>query len=162
MKSTRALFAHTKRRVASRRVDRRARDDDGDVSARRRDGATRARDDRDDARGVDDARAGVGDEDAREGVANASRVLLLDMFVDVVVGGVERRRARGIRVARTRRALRTTGGRGDGDSTRGVVAGIRCRKFSLRRVIRAIGKRRVDVRLGAGFLWAGRVVAGVG
>ena len=77
-------------------------------------------------------------------------------------GRVERRRARGIRVARTRRALRTTGGRGDGDSTRGVVAGIRCRKFSLRRVIRAIGKRRVDVRLGAGFLWAGRVVAGVG
>ena len=107
------------------------------ATARRRD--ARARDDRDDARGVDDARAGVGDEDARDGVANASRVLLdIDVFVDVVVvGGVERRRARGIRVARTRRALRTTGGRGDGDSTRGVVAGIRCRKFSLRRVIRA-------------------------
>jgi hypothetical protein len=146
-----------------------ARDDDDDDSARRRRQratarrAKRGRDEDNDARGVERARARAGDEDAREGVANASRIILdIDVFVDVVVGGVERRRARGIRVARTRRALRTTGGRGDGDSTRGVVAGIRCRKFSLRRIIRAIGKRRVDVRLGAGFLWTGRVVAGVG
>ena len=161
MKPTRALFVHT-HKTSSRVESTGARDDDDGVSARRRDGATRARDEDDDARGVDDARGGVGDEDAREGVANASRVLLDIIVVREVVGGVERRRARGIRVARTRRALRTTRGRGDGDSTRGVVAGIRCRKFSLRRIIRAIGKRRVDVRLGAGFLWAGRVVAGVG
>jgi hypothetical protein len=164
MKPTRALFVHT-HKTSSRVESSRPARATTTTTASARDGATArraARDEDDDARGVDDARGGVGDEDAREGVANASCVLLDIIVVREVVGGVERRRARGIRVARTRRALRTTRGRGDGDSTRGVVAGIRCRKFSLRRIIRAIGKRRVDVRLGAGFLWAGRVVAGVG